>query len=61
MLDPESDIAEPLANAIRNHQKNLAAPLDGGATRALRRGGQGTGFPRPSVSSKLPSACTTTP
>jgi len=25
MLDPESDIAEPLANAIRNHQKNLAA------------------------------------
>ncbi len=24
MLDPESDIAEPLANAIRNHQKNLA-------------------------------------
>ena len=25
MLDPESDIAEPLANAIRNHQENLAA------------------------------------
>jgi uncharacterized protein YbaP (TraB family) len=24
MLDPESDIAEQLANAIRHHQKNLA-------------------------------------
>ena len=24
MLDPESDIAERLANAIRRHQKNLA-------------------------------------
>ncbi len=24
MLDPESDIAEPLAHAIRPHQKNLA-------------------------------------
>ena len=24
MLDPESDIAEQLANAIRPHQKNLA-------------------------------------
>ena len=24
MLDPESDIAERLANAIRHHQKNLA-------------------------------------
>ncbi len=23
MLDPESDIAEPLATAIRHHQKNL--------------------------------------
>ena len=23
MLDPESDIAEQLANAIRHHQKNL--------------------------------------
>ncbi len=24
MLDPESDIAEQLVNAIRHHQKNLA-------------------------------------
>ncbi len=24
MLDPESDIAEQLANAVRYHQKNLA-------------------------------------
>ncbi len=24
MLDPESDIAEQLANAIRHHQKSLA-------------------------------------
>ncbi len=24
MLNPESDIAEQLANAIRHHQKNLA-------------------------------------
>ena len=24
MLDPQSDIAEQLANAIRHHQKNLA-------------------------------------
>ncbi len=24
MLDPESDVAEQLANAIRYHQKNLA-------------------------------------
>ncbi len=24
MLDPESNIAEQLANAIRHHQKNLA-------------------------------------
>ncbi len=24
MLDPESDIAEQLANAIRHHQNNLA-------------------------------------
>ena len=24
MLDPESNVAEPLANALRHHQKNLA-------------------------------------
>ncbi len=23
MLDPESNVAEPLANALRHHQKNL--------------------------------------